>query len=82
MKHNRTSWHQPHVAPTASVPSDASAPPGQTPNGAPSVEDVARRAYFTYLNEGSPQGRQERHWLEAESQLREEIARGAQTHPV
>jgi len=80
MKHNRTSWHQPQAASTASVPTDAVAPPRQAINVAPSVEDVARRAYFTYLNEGSPEGQQEKHWLEAESHLCAEIARGAQTH--
>ena len=35
----------------------------------PPPHEVAARAYFTYLNEGSPQGQEERHWLEAEAQL-------------
>jgi hypothetical protein len=30
---------------------------------------VARRAYFTYENEGSSQGRDVQHWLAAEAQL-------------
>jgi hypothetical protein len=36
---------------------------------APSADEVARRAYFTYVNQGSPQGRAVQHWLEAEAQL-------------
>ena len=35
----------------------------------PPPDEVAARAYFSYLNEGSPQGQDERHWLEAEAQL-------------
>lgn len=39
---------------------------------APFPEEVARRAYFTYLNEGAPQGRHVQHWLDAEAQLIQE----------
>jgi hypothetical protein len=39
---------------------------------APSPDEVARRAYFTYVNQGSLDGHQVQHWLEAESQLRAE----------
>ena len=39
---------------------------------APSVEDVARRAYFLYQSEGSVHGHDVRHWLEAQTQLIEE----------
>jgi hypothetical protein len=35
----------------------------------PSPDEVARRAYFTYLNEGAPPGREVQHWLDAEAQL-------------
>ena len=31
--------------------------------------EVVRRACFSYMNEGSPQGREVQHWLEAEAQL-------------
>ena len=48
---------------------------------APSRDEVARRAYFSYLNEGSLPGRDEKHWLEAEAQLIAEMAREAQRHP-
>jgi hypothetical protein len=45
------------------------------PNGldfAPSADEVARRAYFSYVNEGSLPGRDVQHWLEAEAELLEE----------
>jgi hypothetical protein len=35
----------------------------------PSADQVARKAYFSYVNEGSPQGRDVQHWLAAEAQL-------------
>lgn len=35
----------------------------------PFPDEVARRAYFSYVNEGSPQGREVQHWLDAEAQL-------------
>jgi Protein of unknown function (DUF2934) len=37
-----------------------------------SQDEVARRAYFTYLNHGSQQGHDVQHWLQAEAQLTEE----------
>ncbi len=36
----------------------------------PSLEEVARLAYFIYLSEGCPQGRELEHWLKAEAQLK------------
>jgi len=36
---------------------------------APSPEDVSRRAYFSYVNQGSVPGHDVQHWLEAETQL-------------
>ncbi|MBA4388907.1 MAG: hypothetical protein C0404_13065 [Verrucomicrobia bacterium] len=35
----------------------------------PSHDDVARKAYEIYLNEGRPEGRDVHHWLEAETQM-------------
>jgi Protein of unknown function (DUF2934) len=35
----------------------------------PSPDEVARRAYFCYVNEGSPEGREVQHWLVAEAEL-------------
>jgi hypothetical protein len=36
---------------------------------APSPDEVARRAYFTYVNEGSLDGHEVQHWLTAEAEL-------------
>ncbi|HEV2331487.1 MAG TPA: DUF2934 domain-containing protein [Verrucomicrobiae bacterium] len=41
-------------------------------NFTPSPDEVARRAYFTYVNQGSPQGREVQHWLQAEAELLQE----------
>jgi hypothetical protein len=52
--------------------SQPTAPWGSSQRGVnfvPSPDEVARRAYFTYVNEGAPQGRAVQHWLEAETQL-------------
>jgi hypothetical protein len=35
----------------------------------PSPGEVASRAYFSYVNQGSQHGHDVRHWLEAETQL-------------
>lgn len=44
-------------------------------NFAASPDEVARRAYFSYVNQGSSQGHAVQHWLEAEKQLLAERAR-------
>jgi TRAP-type uncharacterized transport system substrate-binding protein len=36
---------------------------------APAVDDVARRAYFSYENQGSQHGQDVQHWLTAETEL-------------
>ena len=36
---------------------------------APCPDEVARHAYFTYLNQGAPLGRHVQHWLDAEAEL-------------
>jgi len=38
----------------------------------PSEAEVATRAYFSYVNQGSLPGHALEHWLEAEAQLHEE----------
>jgi hypothetical protein len=35
----------------------------------PSPDEVARKAYFSFVNEGSPPGRDVQHWLAAEAEL-------------
>jgi len=36
---------------------------------APSPDEVARRAYFSYVNQGSLPGHDVQHWLKAEAEL-------------
>jgi hypothetical protein len=38
-------------------------------NFAPSADEVSRRAYFSYENEGSLPGHDVQHWLKAEAEL-------------
>jgi hypothetical protein len=38
-------------------------------NFTPSTDEVARRAYFSYENEGSLPGHDVQHWLKAEADL-------------
>ena len=42
-------------------------------------DEVARKAYFSYVNEGYPEGRHVQHWLDAEAQLLDERNR-TRTH--
>jgi hypothetical protein len=56
----------PAGAPLPPAPADSN----QTPiEFVPSADEVSRKAYFAYENEGSPQGRDVQHWLAAEAQL-------------
>ncbi len=36
---------------------------------APSPDEVARKAYFSYVNQGSQSGHEVQHWLAAEAEL-------------
>ncbi len=45
----------------------------------PSPDEVARKAYFSYVNQGSPQGHEVQHWLAAEAELLAERKR-TRTH--
>ena len=45
---------------------------GDEKDFAPSADEVARRAYFNYVNEGSSPGRHVQHWLAAEAELLKE----------
>jgi hypothetical protein len=38
-------------------------------NFTPSPDEVARRAYFSYVNQGSRSGHEVQHWLKAEAEL-------------
>jgi hypothetical protein len=38
-------------------------------NFVPSPDEVARKAYFTFVNQGSSSGHEVQHWLAAEAEL-------------
>lgn len=68
MKRNKLSG--PENQETANMPQSPAADLNQ--NGtdfAPSADEVARRAYFSYVNQGSLPGHDVQHWLDAEAQL-------------
>ena len=62
MKHNNSPQAQSQMPARAELSQNKS-------DFAPSPDEVARRAYFSYLNEGSRPGRDVQHWLEAEAQM-------------
>jgi len=67
MKHQRLSQDPKTAAISRSVavqPMDPS-----TPAFVPSPDEVARRAYFAYVNQGSLEGHEVQHWLGAEADL-------------
>jgi hypothetical protein len=68
-KHNRFPLNQNQQTARAPQPVAVAEWRRNEANFAPSADEVARRAYFTYENEGSPQGRDVQHWLTAEAQL-------------
>jgi Protein of unknown function (DUF2934) len=56
--------------PASTASPDAGAPTnGNEKDFVPSADEVARRAYFNYVNEGSSPGRDAQHWLTAEAEL-------------
>jgi hypothetical protein len=73
MKHSK---HQPDQHQQSPTPTPA-APPRPTSlaqaQGAkefiPAPDEVARRAYFSYVNQGSRPGHEVQHWLKAEADL-------------
>ena len=69
MKHN-----QPHQAPNqkqaeAPRPTSTATLNATEIDFTPAPDEVARRAYFTYVNQGSLDGHEVQHWLEAEAEL-------------
>jgi hypothetical protein len=67
MKLNK--YPQDQNAPNASRPVPVATLDQRAAEYVPSPDEVARRAYFSYVNQGSPPGRDVQHWLEAEAQL-------------
>jgi len=72
MKHHKFTQDQ-NQKPVSPLQSTSAADSSQNEvNFALSPDEVARKAYFSYLNEGSLPGRDVQHWLTAEAQLLEE----------
>ena len=69
MKHNRSSHQQDQEAASAVWPTAAADLNQGGIDFAPSPDEVARRAYFSYVNQGSRPGHDVQHWLEAEADL-------------
>jgi hypothetical protein len=68
MKHNK--YPQTNPPPASGTPAATAAEINEAEvNFAPSSDEVARRAYFSYVNMGSLPGHEVQHWLEAEAQL-------------
>jgi len=70
MKHNHFPKNQ--TPASASQPAAAAASNQNEINFVPSPDEVARKAYFTYVNQGSSPGHEVQHWLAAEAELIEE----------
>jgi hypothetical protein len=69
MRHKRLSQDQNQKPASASRPTAAADLNQNEIDFAPSPDEVARRAYFSYVNQGSPPGHAVQHWLEAEAEL-------------
>jgi Protein of unknown function (DUF2934) len=65
MKHNKYPQNQKPVSAAQSI----AAADLHMNNFAPSSDEVARKAYFTYVNQGSRPGHEVQHWLAAEAEL-------------
>jgi len=69
MKHNKFTQDQNQKPISAVRPAPAADLNQNDADFALSPDEVARKAYFSYLNEGSLPGRDVQHWLTAEAQL-------------
>ena len=67
MKHNHNSKNHNQAA---ALPQPVAEPLKQSETDfVPSPDEVSRRAYFTYVNQGSRSGHEVQHWLAAEAEL-------------
>jgi hypothetical protein len=69
MKHNKYPQDQNQESTSGSRPTAAADLKQNEIDVAPSPDEVARRAYFTYVNQGSRPGHEVQHWLAAEAEL-------------
>jgi Protein of unknown function (DUF2934) len=72
MKHNKFSQDQNQKSAHTTQPTAIADLNQNEADFVPSSDEVARKAYFAYVNQGSPQGHEVQHWLEAEKQLQAE----------
>jgi hypothetical protein len=68
MKHNNFPQDQNQKPASASWPTAATSNQNEI-NFTPAPDEVARRAYFSYVNQGSLPGHEVQHWLKAEADL-------------
>ena len=73
MKHKKRSQDQNQKSKPAvvSTPAALAVPNKNGIEFLPAADEVARRAYFSYVNEGSPQGRNVQHWFTTVRVLKE-----------
>ena len=69
MKHKNFSPDQNQRPAGASQPIAAAESNQNEIDFVPSADEVARKAYFSYVNQGSRQGHEVQHWLAAEAEL-------------
>ena len=69
MKHSKSSQNKSQKPASAARPTAAAALNQNEINFVPSPDEVARRAYFSYVNQGSLPGHDVQHWLEAGAHL-------------
>jgi len=65
--HNSPQKHEP-TPPPAPKPSAETLQAGAK-DFVEATDEIARRAYFTYVNQGSKPGHEVQHWLQAEAEL-------------
>lgn len=75
MKHNKYPQGQKQKTPGAPGPGTAANRKQNEADFTPSPDEVARKAYFTYVNQGSLPGHEVQHWLQAEAELTAERKR-------
>ena len=70
MKHKQDSQeHNRQDRPNSSALAKAATLTQNEIDSVPSPDEVAQKAYFIYVNQGSQPGHEVQHWLDAESEL-------------
>jgi hypothetical protein len=69
MKHNKHPQDQTQKPANAPQPATAAGFNTNEIDFTPAPDEVARKAYFTYVNQGSLDGHEVQHWLTAEAEL-------------